>query len=339
MTPTAVMDPVLLAGTTVSRASLHNPDYLNEKGIRLLDTVKLHKAGDIIPEISEVVLEKRPEDSKPYEIPTNCPECGAKLVHLDDEAALRCINPKCKALMKESLTHFASRNAMNIDGLGPKIIEQLFERGMINDVSDLYKLTFDDLLLLDKFKEKSAGNLLNAIDASRKNSLERLLFGLGIRHVGAKAAKLLAERFMTMDALAKASKEEIVAIETMGEAIADSLSTYFNSEGANELLEELKSVGVNMSYLGKTAAELEEAASGSAFNGLTVVLTGTLERLKRNDAKKWLEEHGAKVTGSVTKKTNLLICGHDAGSKLAKAKELGTKIMNEEEFLQKMEEK
>ena len=339
MTPTAVMDPVLLAGTTVSRASLHNPDYLNEKGIRLLDTVKLHKAGDIIPEISEVVLEKRPEDSKPYEIPTNCPECGAKLVHLDDEAALRCINPKCKALMKESLTHFASRNAMNIDGLGPKIIEQLFERGMINDVSDLYKLTFDDLLLLDKFKEKSAGNLLNAIDASRKNSLERLLFGLGIRHVGAKAAKLLAEHFMTMDALAKASKEEIVAIETMGETIADSLSTYFNSEGANELLEELKSVGVNMSYLGKTAAELEEAASGSAFNGLTVVLTGTLERLKRSDAKKWLEEHGAKVTGSVTKKTNLLICGHDAGSKLTKAKELGTKIMNEEEFLQKMEEK
>lgn len=339
VTPTAVMDPVLLAGTTVSRASLHNPDYLNEKGIRLLDTVKLHKAGDIIPEISEVVLEKRPEDSKPYEIPTNCPECGAKLVHLDDEAALRCINPKCKALMKESLTHFASRNAMNIDGLGPKIIEQLFERGMINDVSDLYKLTFDDLLLLDKFKEKSASNLLNAIDASRKNSLERLLFGLGIRHVGAKAAKLLAERFMTMDALAKASKEEIVAIETMGETIADSLSTYFNSEGANELLEELKSVGVNMSYLGKTVAELEEAASGSAFNGLTVVLTGTLERLKRSDAKKWLEEHGAKVTGSVTKKTNLLICGHDAGSKLTKAKELGTKIMNEEEFLQKMEEK
>lgn len=338
VTPTAVMDPVFLAGTMVSRASLHNPDYLNEKGIRIGDVVRLHKAGDIIPEISEVVPDRRPADSVPYEIPECCPECGARLVHMDDEVALRCINPKCKALMKESLTHFASRNAMNIDGLGPKIIEQLFERGIVSDVSDLYKLTFDDLLSLDKIKDKSANNLLAAIDASRGNSLERLLFGLGIRHVGAKAAKVLAERFLTMDALAAATKEEIVSIDSMGETIADSIVMYFESDGAGELIEELKDAGVNMNYLGKTEAERDEEAAGSAFNGLTVVLTGTLDRLKRSDAKKWLEDHGARVTGSVTKKTDLLICGHDAGSKLTKAESLGTRIINEEEFLQKMEE-
>ncbi|WP_290032959.1 NAD-dependent DNA ligase LigA [Ligilactobacillus cholophilus] len=338
VTPTAIMDPVQLAGTTVSRASLHNPDYIKEKDIRIGDTVKLHKAGDIIPEISMVVLSKRPNDSVPYPIPKNCPECGAKLVHLDDEVALRCINPKCPALVKESLTHFASRNAMDIRGLGTRIIAQLYDKKLVKDIADIYKLTIDELLQLDKIKEKSANNLLTAIDNSRENSLERLLFGLGIRHVGAKAAKLIAQHFKTMDRIKEASVEEICSIKTMGTIIAESIVTYFDSKEVDELLEELKKARVNMSYTGESEAEILENAANSPFNGLRVVLTGTLDHLKRADAKKWLEAHGAKVTGSVSSKTNLLIAGHDAGSKLTKAENLKIKIINEETFIQQMEE-
>lgn len=338
VTPTAVMDPVQLAGTTVSRASLHNPDYIKEKDIRIGDTVKLHKAGDIIPEISMVVLDKRPAASQPYAIPTQCPVCGAKLVHLDDEVALRCINPKCPALVKESLIHFASRNAMDIRGLGTKIIAQLYEKHLVNDVADLYHLTFDDLLQLDKFKEKSANNLLTAIDSSRHNSLERLLFGLGIRHVGAKAAKLIAEKFKTMDNITKATVEEIAAIKTVGMTIAESVVTYFANPNVSALLNELAKAGVNLEYLGQTAAEIAENAAASPFNGLRVVLTGTLDHLKRAEAKKWLEAHGAKVTGNVSGKTDLLIAGHDAGSKLTKAENLNVKIINEATFIQQMEE-
>ena len=338
VTPTAIMDPVQLAGTTVSRASLHNPDYIKEKDIRIGDTVKLHKAGDIIPEISMVVLSKRPNDSVPYPIPKNCPECGAKLVHLDDEVALRCINPKCPALVKESLTHFASRNAMDIRGLGTRIIAQLYDKKLVKDIADIYKLTIDELLQLDKVKEKSANNLLTAIDNSRENSLERLLFGLGIRHVGAKAAKLIAQHFKTMDRIKEASVEEICSIKTMGTIIAESIVTYFDSKEVDELLEELKKARVNMSYTGESEAEILENAANSPFNGLRVVLTGTLDHLKRADAKKWLEAHGAKVTGSVSSKTNLLIAGHDAGSKLTKAENLKIKIINEETFIQQMEE-
>ncbi|KRM19731.1 DNA ligase (NAD(+)) [Ligilactobacillus hayakitensis DSM 18933 = JCM 14209] len=338
VTPTAVMEPVILAGTTVSRASLHNPDYLQEKGIRLNDTVKLHKAGDIIPEISEVVLDKRPSDSKPYEIPVNCPECQAKLVHLDDEVALRCINPQCPALIKESLTHFASRNAMEIRGLGPRIIEQLYDKHLIKDVASLYQLKFEQLITLDKFKEKSANNLLQAIDDSRQNSLERLIFGLGIRHVGAKVAKILAEKYQTIDELSQAKSEDIAQIDTLGQTIAESVATYFSSEHVSELISELKENGVNMKFLGQTTEQQAQENADSRFNGLTVVLTGILDQIKRADAKKWLEAHGAKVTGSVSKKTSLLIAGHDAGSKLEKAQDLGIEIIDEATFLQQMEE-
>lgn len=337
VTPTAVMDPVQLAGTTVGRASLHNPDYIKEKDIRIGDTVKLFKAGDIIPEVATVVLKKRPADSQPYSIPTECPECHAPLVHLDDEVALRCINPKCPALVKESLTHFASRNAMDIRGLGTKIIAQLYERKMVQDVADLYQLNFEELLQLDKFKDKSANNLLTAIDNSRHNSLERLLFGLGIRHVGAKAARLIAQHFKTMDAIKKATIDEIAAIKTVGQTIAESVVTYFQNSQVNELLEELVQAGVNMDFLGQSEEEQAAAAAESPFNGLRVVLTGTLDHLKRADAKKWLEAHGAKVTGSVSGKTDLLIAGHDAGSKLAKAQQLNVKIINEATFMEQME--
>ena len=337
VTPTAVMDPVQLAGTTVSRASLHNPDYIKEKDIRIGDTVKLFKAGDIIPEVATVVLKKRQADSQPYSIPTECPECHAPLVHLDDEVALRCINPKCPALVKESLTHFASRNAMDIRGLGTKIIAQLYERKMVQDVADLYQLNFEELLQLDKFKDKSANNLLTAIDNSRHNSLERLLFGLGIRHVGAKAARLIAQHFKTMDAIKKATIDEIAAIKTVGQTIAESVVTYFQNPQVNELLEELVQAGVNIDFLGQSEEEQAAAAAESPFNGLRVVLTGTLDHLKRADAKKWLEAHGAKVTGSVSGKTDLLIAGHDAGSKLAKAQQLNVKIINEATFMEQME--
>ncbi|MDT3393137.1 MAG: NAD-dependent DNA ligase LigA [Bacillota bacterium] len=327
VTPTAVMDPVQLAGTTVARASLHNADMLRDKDVRLLDTVLLHKAGDIIPEISQVVLAKRPADSQPYVIPTECPSCGHELVHLDEEVALRCINPMCPAQVKEQLTHFASRNAMNIDGLGPRIIAQLLDQGLVHDVADLYRLTADQLAQLDKFKEKSINNLLNAIEASRQNSLERLLFGLGIRHVGAKAARLLAEHFLTMEALMASDQEEIMSVDTIGETIADSLATYFADDQVQTLIRELAEVQVNLTYTGVTKAQAEN--SDSYFNGKTVVLTGKLSQYTRGELKQQLENNGAKVTGSVSKKTDILIAGEDAGSKLTKAQALEIPIINE----------
>ncbi|ASN13163.1 NAD-dependent DNA ligase LigA [Latilactobacillus sakei] len=327
VTPTAVMDPVQLAGTTVSRASLHNADMLRDKDVRLLDTVLLHKAGDIIPEISQVVLDKRPSDSQVYAVPTTCPSCGHDLVHLDEEVALRCINPMCPAQMKEQLTHFASRNAMNIDGLGPRIITQLLAKELIHDVADLYRLTADDLAQLDKFKEKSINNLLNAIDASRQNSLERLLFGLGIRHVGTKAARLLAEHFQTLAALMASDQETIITVDTIGTIIADSLVTYFADSQVQTLMAELEAVGVNLTYTGVTKAQA--ATSDSYFNGKTVVLTGKLEQYTRGELKQLLEDNGAKVTGSVSKKTDALIAGQDAGSKLEKAQSLAIPVINE----------
>ncbi|MGM9891216.1 NAD-dependent DNA ligase LigA [Limosilactobacillus sp.] len=334
VTPTAVMDPVQLAGTTVSRASLHNPDYLREKDIRLGDTVYLHKAGDIIPEISRVDLKKRPQDSQPYVIPTTCPVCGSQLVHLDDEVALRCVNPMCPAQIKEGLAHFASRNAMNIDGLGPKIIQQLWDKKLIHDVADLYQLTRDQLLTLDKFGDKSATNLLTSIDNSRNNSVERLLFGLGIRHVGAKAARLIMAEFHSLDKLMTASAEEISAVEGIGPTIGESVETYFANEQVVKLVEELRDAGVNFDYLGASTP----ANPASEWNGRRVVLTGKLEQLTRNEAKTWLEDHGAKVTGSVSKKTDIVIAGTAAGSKLAKAQELGITVWDEARFAQAMKE-
>ena len=333
VTPTAVMDPVQLAGTTVSRASLHNPDYLREKDIRLGDTVLLHKAGDIIPEISRVIIEKRPADSEEYQIPTRCPVCESKLVHLDGEVALRCVNPMCPAQIKEGLAHFASRNAMNIDGLGPKIIEQLWDKKLVRDFADLYRLNEEQLLTLDKFGEKSATNLLTSIDNSRHNSVERLLFGLGIRHVGAKVARLIAEKFGSLDAVMEASAEDIAAVDTIGPTIGDSVATYFANAQVHQLIQELKDVQVNMEY---TAAS--HVDSSSEWNGQRVVLTGKLAMFTRSEAKEWLEAHGAQVTGSVSKKTNLLIAGEKAGSKLQKAQELGIPIWDEQRFSQAMKE-
>jgi len=325
LTPTAVMDPVSLAGTTVARATLHNEDMIRQKDIRVGDTVLLHKAGDIIPEVSQVVLSKRPEDSVPAEIPTHCPYCGSELIHLEDEVALRCINPKCPAQIKEQLTHFASRNAMNIDGLGPKIIEQLYTKKLVQDVADIYKLTADDLATLDGFKEKSINNLLTAIDNSKSNSVERLLFGLGIRHVGAKAGRILAENFENLDNLMNATTEEILEVNTMGEIIADSISTYFANDDVKKLINELKSVNINMNFIGSSNSN----ETNSHFTDKIIVITGTLQNYKRSELSETLENLGAKVTSSVTKKTDILIAGEKAGSKLTKAQQLGTQIIDE----------
>lgn len=334
VTPTAVMDPVQLAGTTVARASLHNPDLLAKLDIRLGDTVKLHKAGDIIPEISEVVLSKRPKDSVPYEVPTKCPSCGEDLVHLDKEVALRCINPSCPAQVEEGITHFASRQAMNIAGLGPKIVKQLIAKDLVHNVADLYYLTADDLSQLDHFKEKSINNLLVAIDQSRKNSVELVLFGLGIDNVGGKAAQLIARKFKNMSKIASASVQELTAIDTIGMTIAESLTAYFQQEEAKKLLARLEEAGVNMDYLGE-----DGEAADNFFKGKTVVLTGKLAHYSRAEFTKKLQALGAKVTGSVSKKTDCLVYGEDAGSKLAKAEALDIPRLTEAEAISKIEEK
>ena len=322
VTPTANLTPVQLAGTTVSRATLHNVDYIAEKDIRKDDTVIVYKAGDIIPAVLRVVESKRVSEEK-LDIPTNCPSCESKLLHFEDEVALRCINPRCPAQIKEGLIHFASRDAMNISGLGPSIVEKLFAANLVKDVADIYRLTVEDFLLLDGIKEKSAQKLYQAIQASKENSAERLLFGLGIRHVGSKASQLLLQNFHSIESLAQANPEEIANIESLGSVIAQSLQTYFATEGSAILLRELKESGVNLDYKGQTVA------ANAALSGLTVVLTGKLERLNRSEAKNKLESLGAKVTGSVSKKTDLVVAGADAGSKLQKAQELGIEIRDE----------
>lgn len=338
VTPTAVMDPVQLAGTTVSRASLHNPDYIKEKDIRLGDTVLLHKAGDIIPEVSQVVLSKRPVDSEPYPIPTKCPACGSHLEHLEDEVALRCLNPMCPAQIKEGLVHFVSRDAMDIRGLGPRVIDQLYDKKLVKDVASLYQLTMEELVTLDKIKEKSATNLLTAIDASRERSVERLIFGLGIHHVGLRAARLLAAEFHNLDGVMQATKEDIIHIDGIGEIIADSLVTYFAQPEVQELVKELKAAGVNMDYHHEAVIEVDEnAMEESPFFGKTVVLTGKLEQFTRSEAKALIEDMGGKVTGSVSKKTDLVVAGTDAGSKLTKAENLGITVWSEDEMRQAIE--
>ncbi|MFZ2378270.1 MAG: NAD-dependent DNA ligase LigA, partial [Trichococcus flocculiformis] len=287
VTPTAVMDPVFLAGSTVQRASLHNVDLVREKDVRIGDTVVIHKAGDIIPEIQHVLIDHRDPESEAYVIPETCPACASQLVHLEDEVALRCINPKCPAQIKEGLSHFVSRNAMNISGLGVRVVSQMFEKGLVKDVADLYKLTEEDLYQLDKIKEKSANNIVTAIDQSRGNSFERLLFGLGIRHVGAKAAASLAAEFETIDRLMQATKEEIMAVEGMGDIIADSVVAYFQLPEVKDLIEEFRANGVNLTYLGKKKAEV--ATVDSIWNGKTVVLTGKLTHYNRTEATEMIE--------------------------------------------------
>ncbi|QQP69649.1 NAD-dependent DNA ligase LigA [Carnobacterium sp. CS13] len=335
VTPTAIMDPVQLAGTTVQRASLHNVDLIQERDIRLQDTVVVHKAGDIIPEVTRVLLDERPADSQPYQIPEHCPACESELVHLEEEVALRCINPKCPAQITEGLAHFASRNAMNIDGMGPKVIIQLFEKDLVHDVADLYKLTYDQFVSLDKIKDKAATNLLGAIDASRANSLERLIFGLGIRHVGAKAAKLIAEQFETIEGIQQAKAEDIIAIEGIGEIIAESVETYFALPEVAELIAELRECQVNLTYLGKKKTEV--ATIDSYFNGKTIVLTGKLTHFTREEAKERIENLGGKVTGSVSKKTDLVVAGEEAGSKLDKAQKLDVTVWDEDQLLATLE--
>ncbi|HJB24209.1 MAG TPA: NAD-dependent DNA ligase LigA [Candidatus Jeotgalibaca pullicola] len=335
VTPTAVMDPVFIAGSTVQRASLHNVDLLEEKDVRIGDTVVIHKAGDIIPEILHVVLEKRHSDSQPYAIPEFCPACDSKLAHLEEEVALRCLNPKCPAQMKEGLSHFVSRNAMNITGLGVRVVSQMYEKGLVNDLSDLYTLTMDDLLKLDKIKEKSATNILTAIDASRENSLERLVFGLGIRNVGSKAARMLAEEFETIDRLMDATKEEIESIEGFGEIIAESVVAFFSLEEVHELIEAFRNNGVNLTYKGRRKAE--KVDTPSIWQGKTVVLTGKLHHYTRQEATEMIQDLGGKVTGSVSKNTDWLVAGDEAGSKLTKAQSLGVPVWSEEEMLKHLE--
>lgn len=322
VTPTANLTPVQLAGTTVSRATLHNVDYIAEKDIRKDDTVIVYKAGDIIPAVLRVVESKRQSKEK-LEIPKNCPSCNSELIHFEDEVALRCINPRCPAQIKEGLIHFASRDAMNITGLGPAVVEKLFDHQLVNDVAGIYRLTVEDLLQLENFKKKSANKLYTAIQTSKENSAEKLLFGLGIRHVGSKVSQILLEHFHDLEQLAKAKREEIAALDSLGMVIAESLSSYFAQEGTHILLSELKEAGLNFTYLG------EKVAADAALSGLTVVLTGKLERLNRSEAKKKLESLGAKVTSSVSKKTSLVVAGADAGSKLTKAQELGIDIRDE----------
>lgn len=334
ITPTAILEPVRVAGTTVQRASLHNEDLIREKDIKIGDQVVIKKAGDIIPEVVNVLAERRTGEEVEFHMPTHCPECESELVRLDGEVALRCINPKCPAQIREGLIHFVSRNAMNIDGLGEKVISQLFAENLIQDVADLYKLTYEQLIGLERMGEKSANNLLEAIEISKANSLEKLLFGLGIRHVGAKAAKTLAQQFGEMDELMKADYEQLTAINEIGEKMADSIVSYFELDEVKALIDELKAARVNMKYTGPKPISIDQ--SESIFAGKTVVLTGKLEKLKRNEAKDKIEALGGNIAGSVSKKTDIVIAGEDAGSKLAKAQELGIEIWDEERLIEEL---
>lgn len=326
VTPTANLTPVQLAGTTVSRATLHNVDYIAEKDIRIGDTVVVYKAGDIIPAVLNVVMSKRNQQEVML-IPKLCPSCGSELVHFEGEVALRCINPLCPNQIKERLAHFASRDAMNITGFGPSLVEKLFDAHLIADVADIYRLSIENLLTLDGIKEKSATKIYHAIQSSKENSAEKLLFGLGIRHVGSKASRLLLEEFGNLRQLSQASQESIASIDGLGGVIAKSLHTFFEKEEVDKLLEELTSYNVNVNYLGK------RVSTDAQLSGLTVVLTGKLEKMTRNEAKEKLQNLGAKVTGSVSKKTDLIVAGSDAGSKLTKAQDLGITIQDEDWLL------
>lgn len=334
VTPTAILAPVLIAGSTVGRASLHNEDLIREKDIRIGDTVIVRKAGDIIPQVVGVVLEERPEESEPYYMPTHCPVCDGELVRLQSDVALRCVNPACEAQIAEGVKHFVSRNAMNIDGLGEKVVEQLLREGLIHDVADLYLLQAEQLVELERMGQKSATNLIEAIEKSKDNSLERILFGLGIRHVGEKAAKILAEHYETMDRLMDATMEELIEIHEIGDKMAESIVTYFNDESMQHLITRLKDMNINMSYKGK---KVQVEAGANAFAGKTIVLTGKLEQLTRNEAKAQIEALGGTVAGSVSKKTDLVIAGEDAGSKLEKAQSLGIEVWNETRLVNELQ--
>ncbi|MFX3629162.1 MAG: NAD-dependent DNA ligase LigA [Ectobacillus sp.] len=334
VTPTAVLEPVRVAGTIVRRASLHNEDLIREKDIHIGDYVVVKKAGDIIPEVVNVLTERRTGEEREFHMPSHCPECESELVRLEGEVALRCINPMCPAQIREGLIHFASRDAMNIEGLGERVVTQLFNENLIHTVADLYNLAKEQLLKLERFGEKSASNLIEAIAASKENSLEKLLFGLGIRHVGAKAARTLAQHFETMERLQQATVEELTAINEIGEKMAESIVAYFEKEEAQQLIQQLKEYGVNMSYKGIKLSDTANIAS--YFAGKTVVLTGKLEVMGRSEAKKRIEELGGKVTGSVSKSTDLVIAGEAAGAKLAQAQKHNIEVWDEARFLQEL---
>lgn len=335
VTPTAILDPVRVAGTTVSRASLHNEDLIHERDIRIGDSVVVKKAGDIIPEVVKSIMERRTEGTLPYSMPTHCPSCDHELVRIEGEVALRCINPKCQAQLVEGLIHFVSRQAMNIDGLGTKIIQQLYHHNVIKDVADIFYLTEDDLLPLERMGSKKVENLLKAIENAKTNSLEHLLFGLGIRHLGVKASQVLAEKYETMDRLLQVTEEELISIHDIGDKLAQSVVTYLENEDIKALIEKLKYKNVNMVYNGIKTSDIEGHPD---FKDKTIVLTGKLQQLTRKEASAWLELQGAKVTSSVTKKTDLVIAGEDAGSKLTKAEKFGTEIWTEEQFVAKQNE-
>lgn len=333
LTPTAILEPVKVAGTTVGRASLHNEDLIRDKDIRIGDTVIIRKAGDIIPEVVAVVMEARKEDLPEYKMPTHCPVCESELVRIEGEVALRCVNPQCPAQITEGLIHFVSRNAMNIDGLGEKVVEQLFREGLIHDVSDLFTLTKAQLIQLDRMGDKSATNLVAAIEASKQNSMERVLFGLGIRHVGEKAAKILSEELGDMKTLAQATAEQLINIHEIGDKMADSVVRYFANEEVQELIMRLENLGVNLSYTGK---KIDLSNLNHVLTGKTVVLTGKLEQLTRQEAKEKIELVGGTVAGSVSKKTDIVIAGEDAGSKLDKAQTLGIPVWDENRLIEEL---
>ena len=323
LTPTAVFDPIFLAGTSVSRANLHNEDIIEAMDVRIGDTIQVRKAGDIIPEVIGVA--RHGENSVPYHMPRVCPSCGAPVVHLQDEAALRCVNPECPAQSLRNLIHFASRTAMAIDGLGEAIAQQLIDRQLVHSVADLYDLTKDQLLTLDKFKAKSAENLLKAIASSKQNNLDKLVFGLGIRNIGDKAAALLAEHFGSMDALRNAAAEDISSIDGFGGVMAQSVVEFFAKDGTADLLHRLADAGVNMQWHGEK--------KGTALAGMTIVVTGTLPTLSRQEAEAMIVQNGGKASGSVSKKTAYVLAGAAAGSKLTKAQTLGIPVIDEAEFL------
>ena len=323
LTPTACFDPIFLAGTTVARATLHNEDFIHQFGLRIGDTIQVRKAGDIIPEVIGVTLHA--EDADPYEMPTVCPSCGAPVVHLEDESALRCINPECPAQALRNLIHFASRDAMDIDGLGTAVATQLVEKGLVHSVADLYTLTQEQLLTLEKFKEKSADNLHKAIERSKENNLDKLLFGFGIRNIGDKAAALLAEHFGTLEAIREASVEAISEIDGFGGVMAQSIVEFFAKDGTADVVHRLADAGVNMKWKGEP--------KGDKLAGKTLVVTGTLETLSRSEAEALIVRNGGKASGSVSKKTSYVVAGAAAGSKLTKAQSLGVPVLTEEEFL------
>ena len=323
LTPTAIFEPVQLAGTTVARAILHNEEFIRQMDVRIGDTIRVRKAGDIIPEV--VAMVKHGEGSLPYQMPSVCPSCGAAAVHLEGEAALRCVNPECPAQALRNLIHFASRAAMDIDGLGKKVAEQLVDKGLVHSAADLYTLTKEQLLTLDKFKDKSADNLLAAIEASKQNNLDKLLFGLGIRNIGDKAAALLGEHFGSMDAVRAATAEQLAQIEGFGGIMAESVVAFFAREGTADLLARLEAAGVNMRWTGEEKTD--------RLAGMTIVVTGTLPTLSRVQAEELIVRNGGKASGSVSKKTSYVLAGEAAGSKLTKANTLGIPVIDEAAFL------